>query len=422
MVYIVKGNAGTGKTHHIVEESANTPNSIIVSYTNKAVAVVRKMALNLKLPVKTATIHSAFYSPIPTGRFKIKMIEQRDPHTDKIILNAQGQIMFRQVQEDIYDYLFDPNKIYSPKNNFGLDRNKLVTIFVDETSMVGPDHLDDLFQSPHDLYFVGDPNQLPPVTTKDTIANLTTSQRQYIGWFERVIPNRILTTIWRQQTGSPIIDLSNNILKTHTYPSLWNVPDLLIADLHNMKLLFDSVDINNLLLTAVDLDSIIIAYMNKSVGLINNRVRRKLLTGKNLLHYHSGDKLYVNKKYKDVSKGTMLVVDKQISWDNANDLFTLAVTDENKKSFEIVVRPMIIFDEATEKYKKTKPTNWSIEACDVSWGFCLTAHKSQGSQWSNVIVCDDGVAFNNLKFRTQWLYTSVTRAKKSLIVIKGEIK
>ena len=49
------------------------------------------------------------------------------------------------------------------------------------------------------------------------------------------------------------------------------------------------------------------------------------------------------------------------------------------------------------------------------YGYAVTVHQSQGSEWDKVILCDDWGASD----RDRWLYTGVTRAAKRLEVING---
>lgn len=51
------------------------------------------------------------------------------------------------------------------------------------------------------------------------------------------------------------------------------------------------------------------------------------------------------------------------------------------------------------------------------FGLCLTAHKSQGSEWDHVCVYDD--TFRTMKDRARWAYTAATRAKKQLTWMRG---
>jgi exodeoxyribonuclease-5 len=45
----------------------------------------------------------------------------------------------------------------------------------------------------------------------------------------------------------------------------------------------------------------------------------------------------------------------------------------------------------------------------------LTVHKSQGSQWDDVVLFDESAIFS--EHRARWLYTGVTRAAKRLCVV-----
>jgi exodeoxyribonuclease-5 len=50
------------------------------------------------------------------------------------------------------------------------------------------------------------------------------------------------------------------------------------------------------------------------------------------------------------------------------------------------------------------------------YGYALTVHKSQGSEADNVVVIEEGWPPAGTETRARWLYTAVTRAKKSLTV------
>jgi exodeoxyribonuclease-5 len=46
----------------------------------------------------------------------------------------------------------------------------------------------------------------------------------------------------------------------------------------------------------------------------------------------------------------------------------------------------------------------------MDFGYAITCHKSQGSEWDHVLVLDE--SFGNDKAR--WQYTAATRASKTL--------
>jgi exodeoxyribonuclease-5 len=53
---------------------------------------------------------------------------------------------------------------------------------------------------------------------------------------------------------------------------------------------------------------------------------------------------------------------------------------------------------------------------ETTWGYAITCHKAQGSQWENVIVCDDGLG-HTAEDRARWLYTAITRAERGLVIL-----
>ena len=52
---------------------------------------------------------------------------------------------------------------------------------------------------------------------------------------------------------------------------------------------------------------------------------------------------------------------------------------------------------------------------EFDYGYVLTVHKAQGSQWDDVVLFDESFAFP--ESRDRWLYTGVTRAAKRLTVV-----
>jgi len=52
---------------------------------------------------------------------------------------------------------------------------------------------------------------------------------------------------------------------------------------------------------------------------------------------------------------------------------------------------------------------------EFDFGYVLTVHKAQGSQWDDVVLFDESGAFSDN--RERWLYTGVTRAAKRLTVV-----
>jgi exodeoxyribonuclease-5 len=55
------------------------------------------------------------------------------------------------------------------------------------------------------------------------------------------------------------------------------------------------------------------------------------------------------------------------------------------------------------------------ESDEFTYGYALTVHKAQGSQWDDVVLFDESYAFR--EHRTRWLYTGLTRAAERILVV-----
>jgi len=53
---------------------------------------------------------------------------------------------------------------------------------------------------------------------------------------------------------------------------------------------------------------------------------------------------------------------------------------------------------------------------EFDFGYALTVHKAQGSQWQDVILFDESWCFRADRYR--WLYTGLTRAAEKVIVAR----
>ena len=56
------------------------------------------------------------------------------------------------------------------------------------------------------------------------------------------------------------------------------------------------------------------------------------------------------------------------------------------------------------------------ESDEFDYGYALTVHKAQGSQWDDVLLFDESFAFR--EHARRWLYTGLTRAAKRLTIVR----
>ncbi len=60
------------------------------------------------------------------------------------------------------------------------------------------------------------------------------------------------------------------------------------------------------------------------------------------------------------------------------------------------------------------------ERLRFGFGYALTVHKAQGSQWNRVFVLDESDVFEYHQpgKGRRWLYTAVTRAQRALTLLR----
>ena len=77
-------------------------------------------------------------------------------------------------------------------------------------------------------------------------------------------------------------------------------------------------------------------------------------------------------------------------------------------------KPFLTSEQAYQIYRRSDLKN--LEPVDFNYGYAITGHRAQGSEWDKVLVFEEGFPFNKEEHR-RWLYTAVTRAKDKLVLI-----
>jgi exodeoxyribonuclease-5 len=84
--------------------------------------------------------------------------------------------------------------------------------------------------------------------------------------------------------------------------------------------------------------------------------------------------------------------------------------DTGRRGVKVSVRPECFTGGIEEiDWPRRKPYD------EFDYGYVLTVHKAQGSQWDDVVLFDESFAFPDS--RERWLYTGITRAAKRLTVV-----
>jgi hypothetical protein len=54
---------------------------------------------------------------------------------------------------------------------------------------------------------------------------------------------------------------------------------------------------------------------------------------------------------------------------------------------------------------------------EFTYGYAVTCHKAQGSQWEKVLIVEEKFPFDKTE-HARWLYTALTRAEEKAVIIK----
>ncbi len=150
---------------------------------------------------------------------------------------------------------------------------------------------------------------------------------------------------------------------------------------------------------------------NKSRRAFNRRMRE--LMGFSHPMPEVGEKLVClrNDKKKGLLNGGTFIVDTLHPM--RGDKLRMSVTpeeDRSRKPTRINVLPAL-FEEGEEALSPAARR----ESDDFDFGYALTVHKAQGSQWNDVVLFDESYAFRDHRHR--WLYTGLTRAAERIVIV-----
>lgn len=258
-------------------------------------------------------------------------------------------------------------------------------VIIDECSMVGEELGRDLLSFGTKVLVLGDPAQLPPV--KDA------------GFFTKRDPDVMLTKVHRQAAENPIIAMSMTIREGGR----------LTKGAYGDSKVISRADVDPGMI--LDADQVLVG-LNRTRQSYNTRIRT--LLGRDRPTPVQGDKLVClrNNKTKRLLNGGLWQVD-GIEEVKPVGIRMLVTSDDHieKKPTEVFVRHEF-FDGRDESLAWDQRQHTD----EFTYGYALTTHKSQGSQWDNVVVFDESAAFR--EDRARWLYTAVTRAAEKITVVQ----
>jgi len=257
-------------------------------------------------------------------------------------------------------------------------------VIIDECSMVDEELGRDLLSFGQPILVLGDPAQLPPVKGG--------------GFFTEAPPDVMLTEVHRQAKDNPIVHMSMQVREGgRLEPGTWGESRVV------RRREIDAA-------TVLAADQILVG-LNKTRRLYNGRLRE--LNGYRDPMPAAGEKLVClrNDKTKGLLNGGTWSI--QAVRGIRNDFVRMDVLpddDARRRAVEVAVHKA--FFEGTED---EVPFPLRRESDEFTYGYALTVHKAQGSQWDDLVLFDESYAFR--EHRSRWLYTGLTRAAEKVTVV-----
>jgi len=272
---------------------------------------------------------------------------------------------------------------------FSLNRQSPVAqaslVIVDECSMVDETLGRDLMSFGTPILVLGDPGQLPPISGG--------------GFFTESEPDFLLREIHRQARDNPIIRLAMEVREGR---------DIAHGDYGTAKVISRTQLDQHLVLEA---DQVLVGT-NRTRRRYNQRLRE--LKGFHAAYPQAGDKLVClrNDPAKGLLNGSLWKV-MTSSRESVKPGINLLVTPEDDDRGAAKIKLL-----KAQFENPDSEISWQLKRRydDFDYGYALTVHKAQGSQWDNVVLFDESFAFRET--RERWLYTALTRAAQYLTIVR----
>lgn len=408
-VLTLGGYAGSGKSTLVSFVAEQTDLPAFVAYTGKATSVlrrklraagtetveraVRRDTFDERRPF-CGTIHSLIYRPCDCRELEAeddKDKEEKPKDEPCKLCDDKGW-----VRREVLD------------RNYGL-------IIVDEASMVDDNMLQDLKSYGTPILAVGDHGQLPPVSGVGSLMKA---------------PHLRLEKIHRQAEGNPIIALSKYIREEGRLPE--HVSDSEYVRFGQMR--FHERLIEERYVGASParlLEMSLACYRNSTRVGLNATVRRVL--GHKGKPPPAGEHVICLRNMKaeggrqPVANGMRGVLTSDMREAKSKHHVTASIEfpEDGIKAANYTMLSKQFGREATFQNPNdlARETGGDVRSFSTAgslfdFGYAMTVHKMQGSQFDDLVVCVERPGPVSDEDWRRWLYTAVTRAAKKLTVLR----
>lgn len=349
-VFRLGGYAGTGKT-----TLARYVDDVdyFAAFTGKAAHVLQQKGCD------ASTIHSLIYRPADKSSARLKELMEEyaeDPNNEELKKRIAAE------RENLKRPMFTLN-LDSPLYDANL-------IVIDEGSMIDEQIATDLLSFGVRILVLYDPAQLPPVQGR--------------GHWTMDRPDYLLTEIHRQAADNPILRLATYVREHGHLP-------------YDDPLVFSGRLTPEM---ALGVDQLIVG---RNVTRRSSNFRMRDLLGFKEVLPEPNDKVVCLRNNHDL--GLLNGAVYQVTESEVDEYDVLWITLDGGLRVKVHQEP----------FQGGEPHHWDIRDKELfDFGYALTCHKAQGSEWPKVGVVNEAAVFR--QDAPQWLYTAITRASEELWV------
>lgn len=369
--FVLDGPAGSGKTE-LARRIGDGMNTIFCSLTGKAANVLRSRGMD------ASTLHRSLYRPTEKSRDHLNSLLSG-------LITLEKQTMTPEIHKKITSLRAQINEerrrtrspSWSVPEEAPIKEAELVVI--DEYSMLDARIVEDLHRHAQKVLFLGDPFQLPPVKGVCPLAGRA---------------NYTLTEVHRQALESPILRAVTAIRQGGKLPP-------------SSKNDFGEWEYVKRQQTSwaehFSIADQLIVARNQTRGKFNARFRN-MLGFRDLIE--DGERIIFGKNNHDLEiyNGTTARVMRAAA--DSGLVSMEVVLDDGRNEFVDVWDGVFRGEEAGDAPR---------EALIADYGYAITCHKAQGSEYNHVAVWNEGLGGVDIR---RWMYTAASRAKQRCTFIE----